>query len=276
MSLEDYHAAVKPKVQGSWNLHELLPKNLDFFIMLSSGTGVLGRGGLSNYAIGNTYQDALARHRVSIGMKAHSLDLGIVLSVGYVASATEAFQSLLGVGYALLKEEELHVILEELCDPSLPVASTYKAQICLGFEPPEMMRAKGVDFPDWVEDPLFKHTFNIRVDGQKVEEVVGAVNYKALLIAAGTRTMGDSIVVEATVHKLAKALSMDVEEIDTLQPLHAYGVDSLVAIELRTWFLKEMGAEIAVFDIMGDKTILALASLAAGRSSLVKFSEHND
>jgi aryl carrier-like protein len=276
MSLEDYHAALKPKIQASWNLHELLPKNLDFFIMLSSGTGVIGRGGLSNYATGNTYQDALARHRVSNGMKATSLDLGIVLSVGYVALVMEAFQRLIGVGYALLKEEELHAMLDELCDPSLPVASALKAQVCLGFEPPEIMKAKGIEFPDWVEDPLFKHLFNIRVTGQKVEESSGAVNYKALLVAAGSRELGESVIVEATIHKLAKALSMSVEEIDASQPLHVYGVDSLVAVELRTWFLKEMGAEIAVFDIMGDRTIRALASLAAGRSSLVKFGDHND
>ena len=60
MSLEDFQIAVKPKVQGSWNLHTLLPSDLDFFVLLSSGAGVTGNRGQANYCMGNTYQDALA------------------------------------------------------------------------------------------------------------------------------------------------------------------------------------------------------------------------
>ena len=71
--------------------------------------------------------------------------------------------------------------------------------------------------------------------------------------------------------KLSKALGIEVQSIDPAQPLHAYGVDSLVGVELRTWLLKEIGAEIAVFDIVGETTIQALAQLVAARSSLVRF-----
>lgn len=42
MSYEAFQTAVRPKVQGSWNLHELLPRDMSFFILLSSATGVLG------------------------------------------------------------------------------------------------------------------------------------------------------------------------------------------------------------------------------------------
>lgn len=52
MSWNDFQLAMKPKVQGSWNLHELLPRDLDFFVMLSSATGVLGNRSQGNYAAG--------------------------------------------------------------------------------------------------------------------------------------------------------------------------------------------------------------------------------
>ena len=51
-----------------------------------------------------------------------------------------------------------------------------------------------------------------------------------------------------------------------------YRVDSLVAAELRTWLLKELGADVAVFDIKGETTIRTLANLVAGRGSLARFS----
>ena len=37
ISIEEYRAIFRPKVQGVWNLHNTLPKaELDFFVMLSS------------------------------------------------------------------------------------------------------------------------------------------------------------------------------------------------------------------------------------------------
>ena len=45
MTMEKWHESLAPKVDGSWNLHQLLPLGLDFFIMLSSMAGVIGNPG---------------------------------------------------------------------------------------------------------------------------------------------------------------------------------------------------------------------------------------
>ncbi|PGH17804.1 hypothetical protein AJ79_00945 [Helicocarpus griseus UAMH5409] len=42
LSYADWTATIKPEAQGSQNLHEVLPKDLDFFVMLSSLAGVMG------------------------------------------------------------------------------------------------------------------------------------------------------------------------------------------------------------------------------------------
>lgn len=42
MTHDMWQAAIKPKMQGAWNLHELLPRDLDHFVMLSSAVDVLG------------------------------------------------------------------------------------------------------------------------------------------------------------------------------------------------------------------------------------------
>ncbi|KAL4867780.1 polyketide synthase [Aspergillus spectabilis] len=98
MPVEAYHATVQPKATGSWNLH-LLPGTLDFFILLSSGSGITGTRGLSNYASGNTYQDALACYRVSRGQKATALDLGLVLGIGFAAESRESLVSVTKLGF---------------------------------------------------------------------------------------------------------------------------------------------------------------------------------
>lgn len=70
--------------------------------------------------------------------------------------------------------------------------------------------------------------------------------------------------------KLSKALSIPAAELDVDKPLVQYGVDSLVAVELRSWFAKEMEADIAVFDIVGNATVTSVGQLAASKSRLTR------
>ena len=82
MTFDDWVAATQPKMQGSWNLHETIPEDMDFFVFLSSSAGVIGARGQANYATGNGFQDALAQYRRSKGLAAVSLDLGMILGAG--------------------------------------------------------------------------------------------------------------------------------------------------------------------------------------------------
>lgn len=52
MTHEQYIGAVRPKVQGTWNLHQYLPKDMDFFVLLSSSAGIAGSRGQGNYSAG--------------------------------------------------------------------------------------------------------------------------------------------------------------------------------------------------------------------------------
>ncbi|KAI1311996.1 short chain dehydrogenase-domain-containing protein [Xylaria venustula] len=81
------HSAMttRVKIQGAWNMHSLMPKDLDFFIMLSSASGYMGSSTLSNYAAGNTYLDGLAQYRRSQGLAACALGLGFIADIGCAA-----------------------------------------------------------------------------------------------------------------------------------------------------------------------------------------------
>ena len=48
-----------------------------------------------------------------------------------------------------------------------------------------------------------------------------------------------SIVTLSLTHKLARTISIPALDIDVAKPLHSYGVDSLVAVELRNWLAKK-------------------------------------
>ncbi len=78
IGLEDYLAAVRAKVAGSWVLHELTaPLELDFLLLFSSMAAIAGFPQLSHYAAGNCFLDALAHRRRELGLPATSINWGL-------------------------------------------------------------------------------------------------------------------------------------------------------------------------------------------------------
>lgn len=77
------------------------------------------------------------------------------------------------------------------------------------------------------------------------------------------------VIVECLKQLLARELQTAVENIDADQPLHSYGMDSLLAVEIRTWILLNLQAELSLFDVLGGGSIHALADRIAGISKAV-------
>lgn len=99
-----------------------------------------------------------------------------------------------------------------------------------------------------------------RVDGEKGGET-GEVNFAALFRRAKTHEERSGIVAQAVQRRLARALGIESEDIDVEKPLHAYGVDSLVAVELRNLIANDFAAEVPVFELVSGQTVRSVADL---------------
>jgi zearalenone synthase (highly reducing iterative type I polyketide synthase) len=78
-----------------------------------------------------------------------------------------------------------------------------------------------------------------------------------------------SLVLAALVGRVAKMLDVPPSELDTGRFLHSYGVDSLAAIEIVNWALREIQARIAVFDVMAAVPMTVFCERLAARSALL-------
>lgn len=90
MGLERFVKVLKPKVEGTLNLHHATAgMELDFFVLFSSAVSVLGSPGQGNYAAASSFMDAFAHFRQSQGLPATSINWGPWAEVGLAAEATD-------------------------------------------------------------------------------------------------------------------------------------------------------------------------------------------
>ncbi|KAF2864665.1 hypothetical protein BDV95DRAFT_508906 [Massariosphaeria phaeospora] len=269
MTLDEWKTTVDPRVRGTWNLHTLLPQGMDFFILFSSVAGIVGSAGQANYAASNNYLDEFARYRLSIGEKATSFNLGWMQSEGVIAENENLARAWIVAGcWIPVSQPDLFALLDYYCDPSAS-HSLETAQVMIGLGPPALAHSKGItDLPSFFTRPLFRHLHQMRLDGPSSSLLSsadgGETDFAALFRSADTPDEAAEHVVEALVQRVAKAMAMAAADVDSRKPLHTYGVDSLLAIELRTWFKKGFGVDVAVFDLIGAKDFYAVAEKVAG------------
>jgi NAD(P)-dependent dehydrogenase (short-subunit alcohol dehydrogenase family)/acyl carrier protein len=277
MTFAQWDLTMRSKVQSSYNLHRLLPQDLDFFVLLSSLAGVVGQMGSANYSAGCSFQDALARHRLAHDQRALSLDIGWMKNIGIIAE-TSAYQRQRQrlEDMQPIDAGELLAVLTLALDPALPLPMPVHAQpgqLLFGLRTPADLMARGRAVPAVLERPLFAafayDPTAVRADSISSSANASAPDDSVLFRQAAVGSRERSMIVRrALASKLARAMLIAPDDVEPTKPLSAYGVDSLMAVDLRNWFGKEFGANVAVFDIMGGAPIAKIAETVAVKSTL--------
>ncbi|RAH87287.1 hypothetical protein BO86DRAFT_394090 [Aspergillus japonicus CBS 114.51] len=73
-------------------------------------------------------------------------------------------------------------------------------------------------------------------------------------------------IVQWVTAKVGHILGLSAADIDPGDPVHTYSIDSLVMVDLKDWFNREIGASITVFDLMGNTPLRRLGEMAAEKS----------
>lgn len=260
MSLDDLELVLEPKVHGSKNLDELFySTKLDFFILFSSLSSLLGNPGQSNYAAAGTFLTSLAAQRRKRGVAASVIDIAMLMGFGYLWRRQDAAleSQMRKLGYMALSETDFHAIFAEAIVAGRP-HSIQNPVIHTGL-------AMSSDAP-WCQTPRFCHYVSSKTQERKAEKQKDAVlNIREQLV--NTCDDGEILLVlgAAFSRKLGIMLQISSNDIDQDMPLVSLGIDSLVAVEIRAWFLKELLVDVPVLKILGGATLTDICIEVRGK-----------
>ncbi|PYI00202.1 polyketide synthase [Aspergillus ellipticus CBS 707.79] len=283
MTLAEWNTAVGPKLQGTWHLHHATQAagiTLDFFVLFSSTSGVLGQPGQANYAGANTFLDAFVQYRTGLGLAASAVDIGAVQDIGYVSQDDALLQRLKQTGAHHLTESELlDAVFATISFSARPTAAhtvnnanlefTDRKNFILG-----LRTSVPLSSPEsrafWRTDRRLALYHNSVATATSAHD---APSDRDTLQAFLARAKSDPYILRAAEsagllareigNKLFNFLLKTGEELNTSLPLSQLGMDSLVGVEMRSWWRQAFGFDITVLEMMGMGNLEGLGKHAA-------------
>jgi acyl carrier protein len=273
---EDFQSIMRPKVQGTINLDRLFSGRedsgiansdqapLDWFIGFSSLVGVTGNPGQSAYGAGNCFLKALVRDRHDRGLAGSSIDIGRMVGVGYIerALAPEVQERLkLRSSTMSMSETDLHQLFAEAVIAGRP-GSGRDPELIAGVS---VLRGAQVEKAFWAKNArlgmMIKNDISAAGAGAGAGNSKGGIPVRKLLEAAKTVQDAHDIIVGALRTRLQAAKFLpDADTLHDTKPLVDLGVDSLIAVDMRSWFQKELAVDVPVMKILGGASMVDLVA----------------
>lgn len=281
MTFEQMQAVLRPKVEGTINLHEAtLEHPLEFFTMTSSVVPYVGTATQTSYSAANAFQDSFARFRLARSLPAQSISLGLIMGVGVAGTREDLQRSINRNGiYGNTISEIIQLLDVAFANApfdkrnertnGLPLTSGH---ILTGFEPQKLSEldndGPATDFL-WSSDPRMQRiaqSVQDYYDAMRRSNATTSHNSSSSTIsskelrtfAQRIRGNGDleleqevrNIVRGAMMHRFAKLLFVSVEDIDGAKDVASYGIDSMIAAEIRTWLMKTFGLDLSFLELV--------------------------
>ncbi|CAI6083821.1 unnamed protein product [Clonostachys chloroleuca] len=271
MTLNDWNDATKPKIDGVWHLHQESVDQgleLDFMILFSSLSGILGQPGQANYAAANTFLDAFAKYRKSMGLPVITLDIGAMEGVGYLAQNEELLKKMKGTGWNPVQEEELLRVLgsamlpsanlkskEVSTDPWAPILD--RDTILVGLSPSSTSSASRFSKDARMIALLNRGQASLGAGSDSTDHLQAFMAQAKSDPSLFTKPGSAEMLAREIGKKLFALLLKPDDEPSLTAGLAELGLDSLIAVEMRAWWRQVFGLDISVLEM------LAMGSLGA-------------
>ncbi|EXK25963.1 hypothetical protein FOXG_11892 [Fusarium oxysporum f. sp. lycopersici 4287] len=250
----DFSAVMGPKVRGTQNLVALLdreakPEQLDFVVFFSSAVAVAGNAGQTAYGSSNWFMQGTASNMRQRGYPGCVVHIGGVSGLGYVQrhEKRKMLEDSLYWLMAPVSETDLHDMLAE-------VIAGDRHDLITGIR-------GDIRTYSWREQPRLWHY--LQAEDENDDDTAKEGSNAPLKVQLASSVADADVCLELLLGGFTSALCgmlhMKPEELDTNVPVASIGIDSLVAVRVREWFMQQVGVEVSVLKVMSLNTpLLAL------------------
>ena len=216
---------ISAKVTGAELLDRLTQDvRLDYFLLYSSATTVIGNPGQGAYVAANAFLEGLARARRVAGRPATAIAWGAIEDVGVLTRSSVAATNL------MQRSGVLGMVARQALDDFARVSGR------IGTAPDAAVLA--IAAVNWSAarehlPVLRSRSFASLMHGAEATEggAKTKVNVKALVEAQGAQAAA-KVIVETVIDEIARILRLPREDVSRSKPLMDIGLDSLMAVEL--------------------------------------------
>ncbi|KAH8694395.1 putative polyketide synthase [Ilyonectria robusta] len=264
MSAERWWNVLGPKVQGTKNLDNCFREDVDFFIVMSSIISISGNDGQANYAAACCFQDELVRQRVASGLHAFSMNIGPVSNVGWLSERPDVAKEVQRRGFGAISISQvlsmLNYAILHKSDRNGPSSS-----VCAISPPPY---SEDSNEQAKRRETRFAHVVKIRNESHTAR-AADTNDTLAQLDNAATFEVAVDVISGALLQQLAKLIATPKDMLSADNSLDHYGVDSLIAVEMRNWIVAYLRTDLPLMVLRGTGSIRDLAKLIGKESPLV-------
>lgn len=272
MTHEDWSTPLSSKVDGTWTLHNAFKDTpLDFFLLFSSLSGIVGQWGQANYAAANTFLDSFVQYRHGLGLPASVIDVGVMEDVGYVSQNAAVLDMFRAYSMHGLKEVDLLRAIKIAIGKSMPrtvIDGKYSnsGQVTTG-----LASSKPILDPSnravWKRDARMARYRNRETAKQSSTSTASEGLKDFLVSVASMPAMLDErkhtdFLTQEIGKRIRSFMIQSDDAVDIKMTLSDMGVDSLVSIEIRNWWRMGLGLDISVLEIMSAGSIERLGAVA--------------
>jgi acyl transferase domain-containing protein/NADPH:quinone reductase-like Zn-dependent oxidoreductase/acyl carrier protein len=254
---EQFTAVFAAKVRGSWNLHRaLLPDELDFFVLFSSAASVMGGAGQANYAAANAFLDGLAHYRRHLGLPALSVNWGPWADVGMAALDDNRGARLSDRGLESIPVREGTELLDVLLQQR-PAAIAVM---------PIVWSRWAENFPEALGSPFLSE---LSSEWSGIATAHASQNgIRQSLLACGSRAAALELLHGYLRTAAAKILRVPEERLGLKMSLVRFGLDSLMAVELKNRIESDMAVNLPAARLLQGPSVAELAEWLAAEVSV--------
>jgi acyl transferase domain-containing protein len=250
---------LEAKLAGGWSLHTVLAQEpLDFFVMCSSANALGFSTGVVDYAAANAFLDGLAHLRRHQGHHALSVNWGAWGEVG-MASLEQVARDFELRGITPIPPEQGLAALERGLEHDL------KQVVVLAADWPRLL---GANFAGASAPPMLQPI----IDALAAEAAAGGgqgargredVRTKLLQLADDAERR--ALVEDFLRGTVARSLKLAPEQIDPHTPIQGFGLDSIIAVELRHHITSGLGVSPTLMELLQGASVASLTEVLLPR-----------